>query len=212
MLRKLRKAGFYHFGTGVETFAERLLTVQSINKKGNVSEADQHMVIKGLLEHGFSPSVNIILFVPEQTLDELFYTMKVSTEYMLQGTQIAMAPLLRPQAGAGIMELIDKGLTDVKAKYIDWVDPDTKKVFKHPLYCIPNDKKIAAFIEHFKIEEYDDMVKLSEGEQNRIIKECGWKSKVIPRTVTALSVFISISKFMKKKIGKNILLKQFMKY
>ena len=38
-----------------------------------------------------------------------------------------MAPLLRPQAGAGIMELIDKGLTDVKAKYIDWVDPDTKK-------------------------------------------------------------------------------------
>ena len=84
MLRKLRKAGFYHFGTGVETFAERLLTVQSINKKGNVSEADQHMVIKGLLEHGFSPSVNIILFVPEQTLDELFYTMKVSTEYMLQ--------------------------------------------------------------------------------------------------------------------------------
>ena len=199
LLIKLRKAGFYHFGTGVETFAERLLTVQSINKKGNVSEADQHMVIKGLLDHGFSPSVNIILFIPEQTLDELFHTMKVSTEYMLQGTQIAMAPLLRPQAGAGIMELIDKGLTDVKAKYVEWTDPDTKKVFQHPLYCIPNDKKIAAFIEHFNIEEYDDMVKISEAEQHRIVKECGWTSKVIPRTVTALSVFISISKFMKNK-------------
>ena len=52
---------------------------------------------------------------------------------------------------------------------------------------------------NFNIEEYDDMVKISAAEQHRIVKECGWTSKVIPRTVTALSVFISISKFMKNK-------------
>ena len=56
LIIKLKKAGFYHFGTGVETFAERLLRVPSINKKENVSEADQHMVIKGC--HGFSPATN----------------------------------------------------------------------------------------------------------------------------------------------------------
>ena len=71
-----------------------------------VSEKDQHMVIQGLLKHGFSPSVNIILFIPEKNLDELFYVMKTATEYMLQGTQIAMSPLLRPQKGSGINELI----------------------------------------------------------------------------------------------------------
>ena len=108
LIVKLKTAGFYHFGTGVETFAERLLRVPSVNKKGNVSEKDQHMVIQGLLKHGFSPSVNIILFIPEQTLDELFYVMKTATEYMLKGTQIAMTPLLRPQKGSGINELIEK--------------------------------------------------------------------------------------------------------
>ena len=198
LIAKLKKAGFYHFGTGVETFAERLLKVPSINKKGNVSEADQHMVVKGLLKHGFSPSVNIILFVPEQTLDELFYTMKTSTEYMLQGIQIAMTPLLRPQSGSGILELIDKGLTTIKAKYSEWVDPETKEVFKYPLYCIPQDEQIAAYIEHFDIKDYEGMVALSESEQAKIVKKAGWTSKVVPRPVTALSVFISLSKYLKK--------------
>ena len=198
LIIKLKKAGFYHFGTGVETFAERLLRVPSINKKGNVSEADQHMVIKGLLSHGFSPSVNIILFVPEQTLDELFYTMKTATEYMLQGIQIAMTPLLRPQSGSGILELIDKGLTPIKAKYSEWIDPETKEVFKYPLYCIPQDKHIADYIEHFDIKDYEGMVVLSKIEQEKIVKKAGWTSKVVPRPVTALAVFISLSKYLKK--------------
>ena len=198
LIVKLKKAGFYHFGTGVETFAERLLRVPSINKKGNVSEADQHMVIKGLLKHGFSPSVNIILFVPEQTLEELFHTMRTATEYMLEGIQIAMTPLLRPQSGSGILELIDKGLTTIKARYSEWIDPETKEVFKYPLYCIPEDPKIAAFIEHFDIKDYEGMVVLSSTEQEKIVKKSGWSSQVVPRPVTALSVFISLSKYMGK--------------
>jgi len=198
LIVKLKKAGFYHFGTGVETFAERLLMVPSINKKGNVSEKDQHMVIQGLLKHGFSPSVNIILFVPEQTIDELFHVMKTATEYMIRGTQIAMTPLLRPQEGSGINELIKKGLTTIKAKYSEWENPDTKEVFKYPLYCIPLDKQLADFIEQFDIREYDDMIRLSQGEQERIVKKSGWDSKVVPRPVTALAVFITLSRFLKK--------------
>ena len=41
--------------------------------------------------------------------------MKRATEYMLKGTQIAVTPLLRPQEGSGINELIIKGLTPIKA-------------------------------------------------------------------------------------------------
>ena len=55
LILKLKEAGFYHFGTGVETFSDKLLKTQSINKKA-ISEADQHMVIQGLLKYGFSPS------------------------------------------------------------------------------------------------------------------------------------------------------------
>ena len=82
LIVKLKEAGFYHFGTGVETFSDKLLHSQSINKRA-ISEADQHMVIRGLLKHGFSPSVNLILFVPESTIEDIFNTMKIATEYML---------------------------------------------------------------------------------------------------------------------------------
>ena len=198
LIRKLKEAGFYHFGTGIETFAERLLRVQSINKKGNISEKDQHMVIQGLLDYGFSPSVNIILFVPEQTIEELFYVMKTATEYMLKGTQIAMTPLLRPQEGSGIYELIRKGLTPIKAHYVEWIDPETKEPFKYPLYCIPQDPQLAKFLETFNIKEYGDMIKISAGAQKEIVEKSGWNSKVIPRPVTALAVFITLSKFLKK--------------
>ena len=40
---------------------------------------------------------------------------RTATEYMLEGIQIAMTPLLRPQSGSGILELIDKGLTTIKS-------------------------------------------------------------------------------------------------
>jgi len=198
LIIRLKKAGFYHFGTGVETFAERLLMVPSINKKGNVSERDQHLVIQGLLKYGFSPSVNIILFVPETTIEELFHVMKVSTEYMLKGTQIAMTPLLRTHEGAGITELIKKGLTPIKASYSEWTDPVSKEVFKHPLYAIPLNKQLADFIKQFKIKEYDDMERISKVEQDKIVQKSGWESKVVPRPVTALAVFITLSKYLKK--------------
>lgn len=195
LIIKLKKAGFYHFGTGVETFSDKLLRVQSINKKA-ISEADQHMVINGLLKHGFSPSVNLILFIPESTIEDMFNTMKTATEYMLQGVQIAMTPLLRPQPGSGIHELITKGLTPIKAKYAEWKNPENGEIFKYPLYCIPLDKKIAQFIEEFDIKEFEDMERISGPEQERIVKMVKWKSKVVPRPVTALSVFITLSRFL----------------
>ena len=147
-----------------------------------------------MLKHGFSPSVNLILFIPESTVEDMYSTMKTATEYMLKGVQIAMTPLLRPNPGSGIHELITKGLTPIKAKWVEWKNPDTGKIFKHPLYCIPLDKKIAQFIEDFEIKEFEDMERISGPEQERIVKLVKWKSKVVPRPVTALSVFITLSR------------------
>ena len=197
LILKLKEAGFYHFGTGVETFSDKLLKTQSINKKA-ISEADQHMVIQGLLKYGFSPSVNIILFVPESTIDDIYFVMKTATEYMLKGCQIAMTPLLRPMPGSGIHELIKKGLTPVKAKCAKWTNPETNQVIEYPLYCIPLEKKLADFIDEFEIKEFEDMERISKGEQERIVKMVGWESKVVPRPITALSVFITLSRFLEK--------------
>ena len=59
-------------------------------------------------------------------------------------------------------------------------------------------KKLANFIEEFGIEEFEDMERLSKDEKDRIVKLSGWDSKVIPRPVTALAVFISLSKFLER--------------
>ena len=73
-----------------------------------------------------------------------------------------------------------------------------KEIFKYPLYCIPQDKLIADYIDHFDIKDYEGMVVLSKSEQDKIVKKAGWTSKVVPRPVTALAVFISLSKYLKK--------------
>lgn len=197
LILKLKRAGFYHFGTGVETFSDKLLKTQSVNKKA-ISEQDQHMVIEGLMKYGFSPSVNLILFIPESTVDDIFSTMKTATEYMLKGCQIAMTPLLRPHPGSGIHELIKKNLTSIKAKYAEWENPETGEIFKYPLYCIPLDRKLAQFIEEFNIEEFEDMERISKSEQDRIVKMVKWESGVVPRPVTALSVFITLARFLER--------------
>ena len=117
---------------------------------------------------------------------------------MLKGCQIAMTPLLRPHPGSGIHELIKKNLTPIRAKYAEWTNPETQKVYKYPLYCIPLDNKLANFIEEFGIEEFEDMERISKGEQDRIVKKSGWKAKVVPRTITALAVFITLSRFLER--------------
>ena len=60
------------------------------------------------------------------------------------------------------------------------------------------EKKLAEFIEEFEIKEFEDMERISKGEQERIIKMVGWESKVVPRPITALSVFITLSRFLEK--------------
>ena len=40
------------------------------------------------------------------------------------------------------------------------------------------------------------MERISGPEQERIVKMVKWKSKVVPRPVTALSVFITLSRFL----------------
>ena len=97
------------------------------------------------------------------------------------------------------MNLLKKGLTPIKAKYSEWINPETKEVFKYPIYCIPLEKKLEDFIEQFEIKEYEDMIRLSHDEQESLVKRSGWDSKVVPRPVTALSVFITLSKFFKRE-------------
>ena len=57
-------------------------------------------------------------------------------------------------------------------------------------------KKYSDELTPSQIKEFEDMERISGPEQERIVKLVKWKSKVVPRPVTALSVFITLSRFL----------------
>ena len=42
------------------------------------------------------------------------------------------------------------------------------------------------------------MERISKAEQDRIVKIAAWKSKVVPRPVTAIAVFINLARFLER--------------
>ena len=56
LLLKLKAAGFYTYGLGVETFADRLLKSPSVNKLG-VDAQDCENVLDAMLDIGLNPLI-----------------------------------------------------------------------------------------------------------------------------------------------------------
>jgi len=200
LIKLLKRAGFYHFGMGVETFANRLLYTNSLNKKATNAE-DADMVLTAQLDAKMSPSINVILFVPEATIEELFHVMKVTTYWILKGCQVSVTPLLRPNPGTSIYDKIMSGESDVEIIYAEWKNPHNNRIVKYPVFCMPKDEKLAQLIEKFKIREFQDMAMLSKPVYERILKKVNWKSKIVPRPIQALSAFITVSSLLENEVG-----------
>ena len=193
----LLKAGFYHFGLGIETFSDNLLHANSINKKA-VTEKESNMVINWQLAAGMSPSLNIILFVPEATVDELVYVMKAVAGWLIKGCQVSLTPLLRANPGSRLYDKIKSGVSDVEIEWGDWLNPNTNRRIRFPIYCKPNDPKLRAIIDQFKIREFNDMQQMSKPEYDRILRNLNWDQTIVPRPIQALSVFLTVSKLLKR--------------
>ncbi len=195
LIKALMEAGFHHFGLGVESFSDRLLHMDSLNKRAT-SAHDASMVIAALLKAGLSPQMNLILFIPETNVEELVQVMQVSTGWILEGAQISLIPLLQPNPGSGIYEKIQKGMSDIEIEWGSWVNPHNGRTVNWPLYCRPKDQQLAALIDKFELRDYQDMAKFSKPESDRIMKSLSWDTKDVPRPIQALSIFITVSKLL----------------
>jgi radical SAM superfamily enzyme YgiQ (UPF0313 family) len=184
LLDALKAAAFHSFGLGVETFSDRLLKCPSINKVG-VRERTSRNVLDALGKKGLVPTINIILMIPESTIDDMIHSMKVATEYILKGYQVAMTPLMYAFPGAPVY-----GRREYPIRTKKWTNPHNKDVVTIVDYFVPHDKRLADIVDQIKRAEVHEV--------ENIRRNSPWKGPAIPKPVSALCICSSIMKLLKR--------------
>lgn len=182
LIDAMKGAGFCSFGLGVETFSDRLLASPSMNKRF-INEQDSCIVLDALLQRGLSPTINIILGIPETTVEEMIHSMEVAVEFFKKGCQIAVTGLMDSFPGASI-----HGHEDYPITTTEWVNPYNKQVVSISGSFIPFEAKIGSVIDRVR--------KLAAEELEKLKLDCGWTGPVIPKPISGLSVFIGVSKLV----------------
>lgn len=184
LLDLMAKSGFHSIGMGVETFSDRLLQVPSINKVGITSE-DCCLVIEALLSKGILPQINLIIGIPEATVDELFQSMMIGADYMLKGCQVAVTALLEAIPGAPLLN--ETGYKIISDR---WVNPETNKKLDIVNYVVPNDPELASIIHKLESESAKELAKIKA--------KSPWQQNSVPRFLTGLAFFITFSKLLNR--------------
>jgi len=172
LIKTVKAAGFGSISVGVETFTDRVIVSPSINKAGYKSKHAQ-AVLNCMIDNGIVPQVNVILGVPEYTVDDLLVTIDVALDFIIKGCDLSLSRQLLALPGAPIYE---SGM--YKVVYDKWTHPSGKEV-KIPDYFIPNDPKVAYAMEHFDVE--------ARKELDKVIKKMNWGDKNPPKRVIAIS-------------------------
>lgn len=186
LINLLLKAGFQTFGLGVETFSDNLLKSRSINKIG-VNVEDCNSVLNALLDKGLSPQINIIIGIPESTVDELLETIQVAVSYIERGCLVAVSNKLFMIPGSPIFY---SGAYNVAKVYIK--NPITDVDIEITKYIIPDNKDINMVVENIE--------KRAEEELKLIVKDTIWETSIVPRTILCMSYFIAIAKLLNKYV------------
>ena len=122
LIETVAKAGFESISVGVETFTDRIITSPSINKAGYQSKHAQD-VLNTMINHGIVPQVNVILGVPEYTVEDLLTTVDVALEFIIKGCDLSLSRQLLALPGAPVYE---SGMYEVA--YDKWTHPSGKEV------------------------------------------------------------------------------------
>jgi radical SAM superfamily enzyme YgiQ (UPF0313 family) len=185
LLTKLKEAGFITFGLGVETFSDRLLRSPSVNKVG-ISAEDCKMVLDAMLDLGLNPLINIILCVPESTVDDLILTIRMTTRFILKGCQTNVTAIMNAFPGA---PLLDR--PEYKYNTMSFEVPEIGETIEILRYFTPWDPQIA--------EIYDNLREETAKTRLEIIKNTTINVDTLPKPVSGLTMFITVAKLLKNK-------------
>ena len=131
------------------------------------------MVIDAMLNIGLVPQLNLIMGIPEYTVEEVAETLRTAAKLMIKGCNISPTQALEDYPGSPIH---GKELYEVKTK--SWIHPLTGEKIAISDYFVPQDPKIANAISKLE-ESYQDEVEAFNKSKN-------WEGKVLAKQVVAI--------------------------
>ncbi|MGA2331138.1 MAG: hypothetical protein ABSG75_05205 [Syntrophales bacterium] len=176
LINALDEAGFYGLGLGAETFSNKLLHSPSIRKL-DITEEDSRMVIRALgqTKH-LNPTINIIVMIPESTTDDILYSMKTATQYVLEGYQVAATSLMMSFPGAPLYERPEYRKTVVTWKNM-YGGPDVD----FSQFYIPLDRRCAETLPFLRASIATEIEKVK--------REAQWEGNSVPKAISSLCIF-----------------------
>ncbi|MCX5678999.1 MAG: UTP--glucose-1-phosphate uridylyltransferase [Candidatus Omnitrophica bacterium] len=105
LLEKMQEAGFIQINYGIESFSDKVLLDMNKNIKSSKN-------ITGLditLNSGIVPLINLILFYPTATKEDVLSTMRTSVEFVAKGAELSYWPFVEAFKGASIMKKVKNG-------------------------------------------------------------------------------------------------------
>ncbi|MFA4967214.1 MAG: radical SAM protein [Candidatus Margulisiibacteriota bacterium] len=109
LLAAMKRAGFRMISFGVETFSERVL--KHFNKGLKLPRIEQ--ALDWTIESGISPGINLMLFNPFATVEDVLFDIEKAMHYIKKGAEhqtsayVFVNPRMEPYHGAPIMKAQD---------------------------------------------------------------------------------------------------------
>lgn len=182
LIAMLVQAGFHSLGLGVESFRQDLLHATSMNKHGYGQE-EALAVVGSMLRQGLVPQVNIILFIPESTPEDVLHSMTLAMQVIMQGAQIAVTPRLFAIPGAPLYE---------NPNYpIEFLEHEVAgKTIRIAHYFRPWNALVAR-----AAVSIDDAL---ADEISRFRDSGRWKHKVLPKTALGILTFVAAARLLER--------------
>jgi UDP-N-acetylglucosamine pyrophosphorylase/radical SAM superfamily enzyme YgiQ (UPF0313 family)/uncharacterized protein YjlB len=99
LLQTMREAGFVQLNFGIESFSDSVLS--DMNKK--ISKDKNITGLNLSLASGITPLINLILFYPTATKEDVLSDMQIAVEFAAKGAELSYWPFVEAFKGASIM-------------------------------------------------------------------------------------------------------------
>jgi len=184
LIKEVVSAGFKSISVGVETFSDKTLLESSINKVG-YKNTHARAVLDAMLDNGIVPQVNVILGIPEYSVEDLLETADTALEYLVKGCDLSLSRNLMALPGSPVYE---SGL--FKVDYDTWTHPVTNKEIKIPYSVIPKNPLVANAMEVFDT--------VAEKKLQEVKKKMKWDEagKSAPKRVIEIAALTCLPKLL----------------
>jgi anaerobic magnesium-protoporphyrin IX monomethyl ester cyclase len=182
ILTLMKIANFKLIIYGVESFSNKILKEMSKKVACKDPSTLANKVILQTIDSGITPLMNLILFYPTTTIEDIVETVEKATPLIKKGARAAVYTFIEVYPGSDILKENNLEFTHNKFKV-------NNQQYSFPWTILPKDKKVREFSL--------SAVKLRE----EIIKEIKDKynyKKELPHPVFSLSLFLAVYQQLKK--------------